>query len=677
MRLISNVWAAQSGALFLWLPVMYGAGIGAYFLIRFEPNLWLYGALLGVMLLCLGLMRWIAPEMRPVAIAFIVAIAGFEVAAMRAYAVAEPVLSFRYYGPVEGRIVAMDRSQSDKPRLTLDRVVLRDVPRDRTPKRVRVSLHGDQSYLRAEPGLTVIMTAHLSPPQGPVEPGGFDFRRQAWFQGLGAVGYTRVPALALAPVEEGARWWVAQTRYKIGRELRETIGGEAGAVAAAITSGDRSGLSVETTQALRDTNLAHLLAISGLHMGLLVGFVFAAIRYGLALIPRIALYWPVKKIAAMVAMVAGAAYLVLSGGQVATLRAFVMVAVVMLAVLLDRRAITLRSVAIAALIVLSLRPESLMSPGFQMSFAATTALVAVFDGLRGSQVLRGRWWVRAVVATVLSSAVAGFATAPYGAAHFNQISHFGLIANLASVPVMAMVVMPAAVVTAVLSVIGAEAPALWVMARGIDWILWVAGRVAEWPGVTSHVVAPRAWVLPLLSLALLILAIWQGRGRWLGVPMVAVALTLWWGSARPHVLISDSGGLIGVMGSEGRVLSRARGDGFTARVWLENDGAPTDQAVAAARSGFTVVEGGVRGEFEGQTLVHLRGKAGAQSAEDWCRPEHIVIIDQPLNLAGPCWVFDAASLRRTGSVALWRGAEGRRVETVAEFSGDRLWSPAQ
>ena len=273
----------------------------------------------------------------------------------------------------------MYKRQSDAVRLTLDRVKLDRVDPDKTPHRVRISLHGDATLgIRPEPGLRVMTTAHLSPPSGPVEPGGFDFQRHAWFAELGAVGYARVPLLAVSVAEFDLRQEVFRIRMAVSARVRDVLPGDTGGFAAAVTTGDRSGMSKGVLEDLRASNTAHLLAISGLHMGLLSGFVFAGLRLLFALIPMIALYWPARKMAAVGALMAASVYLALSGGNVATERAFIMVAVALCAILLNRRALSLRAVAIAALIVLTLRPEALMGPGFQMSFAATTALVAVF-----------------------------------------------------------------------------------------------------------------------------------------------------------------------------------------------------------------------------------------------------------------------------------------------------------
>ena len=237
--------------------------------------------------------------------------------------------------------------------------------------------------------MRVMTTGHLSPPSGPVEPGGFDFQRHAWFGQLGAVGYTRVPLIGLAVAAEDWKLWVFQIRMTISARVREVITGDVGGFAAAVTTGDRSGMSQEALSDLRASNTAHLLEISGLHMGLLSGFVFASLRLFLIFLPYLGPRIAARKIAAGGALLIAAAYLALSGGNVATERAFIMVADALIAIMLNRRAISLRAVAIAATIVLVLRPEALLGPGFQMSFAATTGLVAVFGWMRDGAVQVG------------------------------------------------------------------------------------------------------------------------------------------------------------------------------------------------------------------------------------------------------------------------------------------------
>ncbi|MDN5788803.1 ComEC/Rec2 family competence protein, partial [Pseudorhodobacter sp.] len=428
--------ASARGLLFPWVPVLIGVGIGVWFGLVEEPGLPGYAAI-GVGIIGAGIAaRWGPEALQPLAIGLVCVLLGMLAAGVRAHWVNAPVLGFRYYGAVEGRIVAIDRSQSDQLRLTLDRVVLERTAPGRLPARVRISLHGDQRFLQTEPGQTIIATAHLSAPDGPVEPGGFDFRRMAFFDRLGAVGYTRVPVLLLAPPAPGAQW-INRLRARLRVSVETRIAGDPGAFAAALVTGDRIGISRAAQDDLRAANLSHLLAISGLHMALLTGFIFATLRYGLALVPPLALRCNSKNVAAVLALFAGAVYLLLSGGNVATERAFAMVAVMLGAVLFDRRALSMRSVALAACVLLLAQPETLLEPGFQMSFAATVALIAGYSSLRG-RARPGRIpaWVIPVLTVIFTSFLAGMATAPVAAAHFNRIAGYGLIANVLAVPMM-------------------------------------------------------------------------------------------------------------------------------------------------------------------------------------------------------------------------------------------------
>lgn len=671
-----DVVLGQRGHLFAWVPVCLAFGVGIYFDLKVEPGGGAYGALGALAVVLTAAVMWLGERLRPLFLVALLVVAGILVAGARAHIVADPVLGFRYYGPIEGRVIKVDRSASDKVRLTLDRVVLERMPDWRTPAKVRVTLHGKGMFITPEPGMVVITTGHLSPPNGPVEPDGFDFQRMAWFQGLGAVGYTRSPVLMLAPVDAGRAGLVIQgVRREISQGVQAMMSGDAGAFAAAIMTGDRSGMRREVLGQLRASNLAHLLAISGLHMGLLTAFVFAALRYGLALVPVINLRWPIKKIAAAVSLVAAAGYLALSGGNVATERAFIMVAVMLVAVLFNRRALTLRAVALAAIIVLIRRPEALTGPGFQMSFAATTALVAVFGALRhwdGTSVPR---YLRPVLTVLISSFVAGVATAPVAAAHFNQIAHYGLLANMLTVPLMGILVMPAAVLAAVLYPLGLAWIGLAVMRWGVLWILGVAEWVAGLDGALSHVVTPMAAVLPLIGIGMLWLILWQGRLRYAGIGVTLVGFILWAQTERPAVLISSSGGLVGVMGPEGRAFSKPRGDGFSARNWLENDGdGGLEQAVAFERAGFSGEKGARQFDLGGQTFLHLTGKGAPPRLAATCIAGRWVVTTAQYDGDGACIMIDAISLKESGALAIYQDAEKLRVVSSKARAGQRLWN---
>ncbi len=673
--LVEDALLAQRGGLLCWVPVCLGLGIGWYFAQMQEPTqagLVAGGAVALALLLAL---RFVGVAWRPVILALIIALIGAGVAKYRTEAVAAPALTFRYYGAIEGRVVNIDRSASDAVRLTLDRVVLERMAPDRTPARVRVSVHGDQMLTDYRPGEVLIMTGHLSPPAGPAEPGGFDFQRHAWFLGLGAVGYTRTPVLRLAqPDVPDAMMRIFAMRMAISRAVQEAIPGEPGAFAAAIMTGDRSGMGQASLDALRASNLAHLLAISGLHMGLLTGFVFAVVRYGLALVPFVALRWPTKKIAAVAALIVGAFYLALSGGNVATERAFIMVAVMLVAVLLGRRALTLRAVAIAAIIVLVWQPDALTGPGFQMSFSATVALVAVFRALRGVDLQRVPRWTRPVLSVFLSSLVAGLATAPYAAAHFNMVSHYGLIANLLSVPLMGVLVMPAAVLAACLWPLGLAWVGLALMEPGLRWILFVAETTAAQPHALSHVIAPPNAVLPLLTLALLWLILWRGRARFAGLAVAVLPFVIWQQGTRPDLLVADDGALMGLMGADGRSLSKPTGGSFVAGIWLENDGAPVAQDIAAAREGLQRDGRVVMARLGNWRIMQVSGKTALAELVG-CGGADVLVVNQADDVPRPCLVYDLIRLRDTGALALGQTEAGDlRIDTATAQAGNRPWN---
>jgi competence protein ComEC len=664
--LIPDMLLSQRGTLFPFVPVCLGIGIGVYFALSIEPPVW---ALAGFALSGGALLAWhlrSRSAYAPLVCAVAMVALGLALAGTRTHMVSGPVIDWRYYGPVTGRVVDIDRSASDAVRITLDRVWLSNVPLSQTPTRVRLSLHAKTPGITPQPGQTISTTAHLGPPGGAVEPGGFDFRRHAWFLRLGAVGYTRVPLVLWE--EAGQDRFVFRTRMAISTRVQAALPGDTGGVATAIITGDRSAIPQPVLQALRDTNLAHLLAISGLHMGLVSAFAFSVLRLGLLLTPM-GQRWPIKKIAAAGALALSAVYLALSGGNVATERAFVMVAVMLLAIMVDRRAISLRAVGLAAVIVLALRPEALIGPGFQMSFAATTALVAIFGAIRdGAHDLPRHRILRGVASVVLSSAVAGAATAPFAMAHFNQIAQYGLLANLLSVPLMGLLIIPAAVLGILLMPFGLEFIGLVPMGYGLDWILYVAHAVAQWEGAVRPVMTPDASVLPLITLGGLFGVLWQGRARLLGLAPVCVAVLLWSQAERPTILVAEGGTLVGVMTEAGRAVSRAKGSGFIAEVWLENDGQGLDQAAAAALWETRIPK-----------VRHLSGKREA-AGYDGCGDGALVIASADLPdmpQAPTCTVLDARALRGMGSLSIARREDGTwEIDKAHDRSGARLWNDA-
>jgi len=684
--------ALQSRRLALWIPVGFGLGAQGYFLWPSEPSAMLALAAAALSLAGLFAARRLGRGVA-LAAALVCLTSGFGAAAMRARTVAAPVLSGQTEALVEGRVRAISQSAAGRPRLLLEDARVWGLAAADTPARLRVTLMSARHAEGLGPGDRVSVMARLGPPGGPVEPGAFDFARAAWFARLGGVGVarTRVARLEAAPLSglAAARVALDRARLRLGEALRAGVGGQAGAFAAAIVTGDRAALPVTALQALRDSNLAHLLAISGLHMAIVCGLAFGAARLALALTPGVGVRWPVKPIAAVVALAAGLGYLALSGAAVATQRAFVMAAVVFAAMIVNRPAVTLRALALAALMVLAAAPESLTQVGFQMSFAATVALVAAYEAARDAGWLAPRpgAWARVAryaLGLVLTSAIAGLATAPFAAFHFNWLTSFGLLANLAAVPVMGAVVAPALAGAAALAPVGLERPALWLAGAGIDWILLVAETVAGWEGAARPVAAAPPLTLWLVALGGLWTSLWRGPMRLAGAPALALAAALWVvGAPRPDVLIAPGGAAVGVMTARGRALDPARPDRFAAETWLRRDGDAADVAQAAARAGF-FDEGPWRVAplGEGWRVSVFRGaRLGAVALRRRCAPGDVIVAPRiaARALSGdarsfPCLMLDRDALAATGALALYLGADGPLgVGDAAAADAGRLW----
>lgn len=684
-----------------WVPFWLALGIGGWLSLKQEPGLAFYVAIAALggalMVVVLRAPRWAergwigwdhADRLRLGGMALVLIAAGALLIGGRAHLVAAPVLEFRYYGPIEGRVLGIDRSSRDRMRLLLDQVVLRDMAPARTPGKVQISML-EESEL-PQPGQRVMLTGHLGPPGGPSEPGGFDFRRSAWFRGLGAIGYSRNPVMTVAPPEEGGILSLHRLRMQMSQAMQDRIGGQSGAVAAALMTGDRSGIAESTNDVMRASNLYHIISISGLHMSMLAGFIYAGLRL-LSVPVQLALPlsgWPVHKIAAGGAILASAAYLWLSGGGVATERSFIMVAIMLCAVLFDRRAISLRTVSVAAVCILIYAPEALVDAGFQMSFAATVGLILVAaPWAMTSQ--RLPWLLRPLAMLVISSLVAGMVTSPIAAAHFGRMSHYGLLANMLVVPVMGAIVMPAGVIAALLAPVGLEGIALTVMGLGTDWMLMIAAWIASLGGSVTLIAAPPAEVLPMMGAGGMLLALSPlGRAHLvplmarlrlgLAVALLAGSAAVWGLASRPLLLISPQGDAVGLMTPEGRVPSKARGGSYAVTNWLEADGDAADPPTAAQRPGWsganTLRETELKVAGQVLRIFHATGRA-VDPAKLPCDQGVIIVASKALTgLSGACIVLDPPALRQSGAQSVIAGPQGARLHSQRDAAGLRMWS---
>lgn len=418
----------------LWIPVGLGVGIGLYFGLPTEPP-FLVGPVIVLAVLALGFLGGGPAQQRRAGVEFVsVAIGiiaiGFTLAQIRTSMVAAPTLTKRL-GPtsISGRIVRLE-TLSSGARLTLDQLRIARLDSEQMPERVRVRLRGEQPPLH--PGDWVQVRAVLNPPPPPVSPGAFDFQRQSFFQSLGAVGFAVSTARVIANAEGNGfanfSLWLAGLRTTVAERVLDHLDGSTAAVVVALMTGERGAIPKPIMTAIRDSGLAHLLAISGLHIGLMAGFLFISVRGVLALVPPIALRYPIKKWAALASIVGAGGYVLLAGATVPSQRAFLMIGLVLMAVIMDRRGLSMRLVAWAALVILFLQPESLLGASFQMSFAAVVALVATYEYIREVRpfsneppTVLGRVLLY-FGGVALTTVVAGLATAPLALFHFNRLA---------------------------------------------------------------------------------------------------------------------------------------------------------------------------------------------------------------------------------------------------------------
>jgi competence protein ComEC len=688
--------AAERDRWVLWLPVGVGAGIAGYFSLTAEPPPWLGVAVLAAVFAALAGL----PRSRPSACggALIVALTvgslsfGFTVAQWRTHQVAAPVLAGKI-GPSEvGGRVSWVEQQPNRVRLLIDRPTIVGLDPGRTPVKVRLTMSRRQAGAVAI-GDRVTVRAVLRPPPAPAAPGAFDFQRYAYFQRLGGVGYAvgrlrhdAAPPDPPAVMIERARIGLAALRAAIAERVRATVDGAAGAVAAALMTGDRSAIPQNVLAAMRDSGLAHLLAISGLHIGLVAAILFFGVRAALASAPSLALRHAIKKWAAIVALGGAFAYLLISGATVPTQRAFLMTGIVLVAVLVDRAAISMRLVAWAALAVLLLAPESLLGPSFQMSFAAVIALVAGYEALRERfaswrlEAGPGRRVALYLAGVAVSTIIAMAATAPFAIYHFNRVADYGLAANLVAVPLTAFWIMPWAVAALCLMPLGLDAVALAPMGWGIELLIATARTVGGWPGAVRLVPAMPAAGLALVVVGGLWLCLWRRRWRLVGLAAVAAGLASPAVTRPPDILVAGDGKLLAVRATDGALaFSSPRASRWTAEMWLRRAGQferrPWPRRGASA-------DGALRCDNLGclyrATEIRVALVLDPRALAEDCRFAELVISVVPVGRGCRHVVsaIDRFDLWREGAHAVWITPQREpRVQSVAAWRGIRPWAP--
>lgn len=569
------------GIRFLFVPVFSDAGVITYFFLTDEPS---WGHLLLFTALFAGL-AFVFRRIRALSLLFIFllfSVIGALCAKGESARVATVMIGNEVSTLMTGRIMALEEIESGGYRLVLDIVATERPALQHAPVRVRLTSRWLPQGAAIGTGLKGFV--RLRPPSGPVRPGVYDFGFHNYYRGIGAQGYfmgepasvaVHAPDSLLARLEIK----VANLRSFMTWRITSAIPGEAGAVSAALITGQRGGISRATNDALRLSGLAHILSISGLHMAMVTGMVLVIVRAVLGLFPRFSSYYPPRKIAAVIALFISGFYLMLSGADVAAQRSFVMVAVMLLAILSDCAAITMRNLAIAALITVFVVPHEILGPSFQMSFAATAALVAAFGWWSEHRRRKGRnkaggnrslffaLIVVPLVSTGVSSLVAGMASGLFAAFHFNNTAPLGILSNALAFPVISVGVMPFALLAAVLMPVHLDWLPLQVMGAGVTLVqkiaLWVASISPE---VNPGAIPPAS--LAMLTAGLVLLVYLRSPLKYASLLLLGCGLFLYILAPLPLALISENGRLASIVHDDGMLaINSKRPPAFIIRNW--------------------------------------------------------------------------------------------------------------
>jgi competence protein ComEC len=666
-----------------WLAVGFGAGIAAWFAL---PSRWEWLALLaacgGVALLAWA-WRGEQPYLRRAALMTALAVAaGCGVVWAKAALVGMPPISRFMVGELTGRVLERD----DEPARNCIRLRLATrEPRSGRAIAVRIALQRGMDRPGLAEGAVVRVRARLMAPRPPQLPGGFDFARAAWFDGLAGTGSALAVPVVIAPAD--ADDWLDRWRHGLAGHVRARVPGSAGGIAAAFASGDRGGIDPEDDTAMRDAGLTHLLSVSGLHVSAVVGIVYGVALRLLALSPWLALRVRLPLLASAAGGVAAVGYTVMTGAEVPTVRSCLGALLVMAAVALGRNPLSMRLLATAAGLVMLVWPEAVVGPSFQMSFGSVMAIIALSEAAsaRAFLAVRGEAWplrlARHLFMVLLTGMVIELALMPMAVFHFHRAGVYGSLANVVAIPLTTLVTMPAIGLALVLDMVGWGGPAWWVVERSLLWLLGIAHFTAGQPGAVSLVPVSDGAGYALFVAGMLWLALWRGTVRLWGLaPALAgvIALAL---ARPPDLLVTGDGHNLGIVDRErGRLLILREGRSTFARemmlgsAGMAGDVVPLEDSAGARCNRDACLFHLARGGRDWRVLVVRRTAWDlGMDLRAACARVDIAIV--PQKFADGCRpamaLIDKTLLLRTGGMAI--DLERRRVRTVGEGEGEHPW----
>jgi competence protein ComEC len=668
----------------LWLPVGLGLGIAAWFALP-EQAAWiafLLAALaLGTAALAFGAgTRW----GKALAIFAAASAIGCGLIWSKAERIAAPRIERARMAEFTARIEAVQKLPARET------VRLLVAPADPAlPPRLRINIDQDKHRPDFKPGATLRLRAYLMPPAPAAVPGAFDFAQRAWFDRIGGTGRAVGDVALVAPA--GEQIWrarLADWRQRLADHVRAQLPGGAAGIAAALATGDQAGIPEPDAEAMRNSGLAHLLSVSGLHLTAVVGFAMLLTLKLLALSPTLALRLPLILIAAGVGAFAGVAYTLLTGAEVPTIRACIAALLVLAGIALGRDAITLRLVAVGALVVLVFWPESLVGPSFQMSFAAITAIVALHEHPRAKALFARRdeglpqKLARGLLALILTGLAVEAALMPIALYHFHKAGFYGALANVVAIPLTTFVIMPLEALALLFDLAGLGAPLWWLTGLALQALLGLAHAVASAPGAVALLPSmPRA-AFALMVVGGIWIALWRTRWRWWGLAPLAVGALWAVTTPAPDLLVTGDGRHLALRTAPGRfVLLRDRAGDYVRDMLGENAGTRRDltalEAAPGARCSADLCRATLYRDGRAWQILATRSERFVpwRDMRRACADADIVVADRRLpEGCRPRWLkADRALLARTGGLAISLGAQPK-VVTVAATAGEHPWA---
>lgn len=678
--------ALQKDQLFLWSPVFVSIGIGTYFSLPFEPIL---GYTLTIFILCsLGLVAAIPIRKSNFRNAYLLIVAlnliilGFLCACVRTQLVNSPIIQndikvAEVIGTIEG-IEPLEEGKGS--RIIIYKPQINKLWPVQTPKRLRLKLKQDDNI---RIGQKIKVLASLSPPSEPLIPDGFDFRRHLYFQGIGGVGFIfKNPEII---EQNNVSTNIENIRDAAKRRIESILPPRESAVAIALMIGQQNALSKNDMDAIRNSGLAHMLSISGLHITLMAGVLFFLSRLCLVLIPNFGVLYPAKKFAAVFAMLGAVFYMLLAGSTAPTVRSVLMIGMAFLAIILDRSPISLRLVAFSALVILIFQPENLISVSFQMSFAAVTALIAFFDQTRN-------FWSRAnekfnlagriliyITSVCVTTIIATIASTPFSIFHFQQFAFMGVIANLVAVPLLSFFIMPFIVLSFFLMPVGLDIFPLKIVGIGIEMILQIAHSASNLPhAVISFAAIPFSALLCCILCGLWII-LWKGIGKFCGLILLIPAAFIIAAAQSPDILISENHKLVGVITTDSKLYVNNRmSEKFVRTGWKKSLGL-NDDLVLQEEGEIPTLNGrcdpeACRFMIKGQNVSILRSPYVQKQECNWA---DIILSPDPINTScNSKYVIDIFDTKMRGVHAVFISSsdDSIRIRSVRDSIGNRPWT---